>query len=539
MNEQSPVIITRADIGQFFGYVGGFGLLLGLLGVIWQQGFTFFIFGSLAAGVVGIALWGLIAPQEFSDFITGRQARYSTTAVFSSLLLIGIVVLVYVLLARSAIVADMTEGKRFTLSDTTLQVVESVRRPIRITGFYSPRLLQQRQVDDQFFRLYETASDGQISREYVDPVAQPGIAARFQANDGDVFVSFLGITGEVDPSSALIVTRSSRQERDMTEAISRLLLGGNFVIYFETGLDTLSPEDTSQRGLSSINQIIREYGLITLPLDLPQLAAEGSLIPPDASAIVMARPNRDPGPEVIAILDEYLRRGGALYIAGDTQTEFLRTNSLFNEYLWQNFGLRLLEAVVVDQIASDATELDLYPAITADSAITTNITPENPTRFRIARAIEVDTSPPVTNGWAIQSSPAPASFGETDLIGILRDNTWSYDEGTDLAGPLTTVAWARNTENGASILLVGDSDFMTNGQLATPPGNASLFIDGLLWMTGANEEVSFTPEATVTGQPLIFINTRSLDYIAAFTLLVMPGAMLVLGAGVWFRRSRR
>lgn len=539
MHDRSSVIITRADIGQFFGFLGAASLVIALLGLVWQQGFTFVIFLALVLGLGGIALWGIIAPEEFIGFVKGRQARYSTSAVFSSLLLLGIVVLVYVLLARSAIVADLTEGKRFTLSDNTLQVLENVRRPIRITGFYSPRLLQQRQIDDQFFRLYETATEGQISREYIDPVAQPGIAARFRANDGDVFVSFLGLTGEIDINATLIVTRSGRQERDMTEAISRLLLGGNFVIYFETGLSSLNVEDATQRGLSNINQIIREYGLITLPLNLPELAAAGGLIPEDASAVVMARPVSDPSEEAIAVLDEYLGRGGALFIAGDAQTEFLRTGSLFNEYLWQSYGVRLLDAIVVDSVASDATALDLYPAITAESAITTNITPENPTLFRIARAIEVDTSPPVTNGWAIQSSPAPNSFGENNLIGILRDNTWGYDEGADIPGPLSTVAWARDTNTGASILLVGDSDFMTNGQVSVPPGNASLFIDGLLWMTGANEAVSFTPEPTVTGQPLIFINTRSLDYIAALTLLVMPGTMLVLGGIVWFRRSRR
>ncbi|MDX1995719.1 MAG: Gldg family protein [bacterium] len=538
MRESSPLTLTRADIGQWVGFLGGAALLIALLGLIWQQGFSPFILIAFGIGVVGVLLWALLAPSEFMAFVTGRQARYSTVALFSTLLLLGIVVLVYILLQRSALTADLTEGRRFTLSETTLEIVSRVQRPMRIVGFYSPRTLEQRTVDDQFFRLYETASNGLITREYIDPVAQPTIAERFNVvNDGDVFVTFLNINGESDAAAAQYVPRTTRQERDMTEAISRLLLGGNYVIYFDNSLDQLSPQDTSQQGISSIVSLIREYGLVALPLNLQDLVEAGQPIPQDASALVMARPSSDPTPEMIALIDEYMARGGALFLTADVQSNFMRPGSAFNEYIWQNYGLRMLDAVVVDEVASAETQLDIYPAITADSEITASITVENPTNFSIARAIEVNTSPPVSNGWAIQSSEA--SYGETDLITLLQNDTWAYNEGVDIPGPLTTVAWARNESNGASVLLVGDSSFLTNGLIGNPAGNAALFSSGLLWMSGAGEAVTFTPEPTITGQPIIFTDARTLDFIAAVTGLVMPGIMLVLGGLVWYHRSRR
>ncbi len=540
-NTSTPITITRSDIGQTFGFIGALSVLLGILGLLWQRGFTLAIVVLFFVGIIGLVLWWVISPREFVNFITGRQARYSTTAFFSTLLLLGIVVMGYIILERSALSADMTEGKRFTLSDTTLEVLNNIQREVRITGFYSPRALQQREVDDQFFRLYEQASNGFVTRNYVDPVAQPGIADDFQANDGDVFISFLGINGDVDMSTVQYVTRSSRQERDITEAISRLLLSGNYVIYFDIGLGELNVTDTSQRGISDINDVIRAYGLITQGLNLEELAASGALIPEDASAVVLARPDVDPSPQALTVLDEYMRRGGDLFIAADTQTDFMRPNSLFNDYMWQNYGLRMLDAIVVDAIASDETQLDIFSYAISDLEITRSIDPgtdpNTATKFRVARAIDVNTEPPVSNGSAIRSSEN--SYGETDVTTLAQSNTYTYDDGVDIPGPLTTVAWARNEANGANIVLVGDSDFLTNGQVGTPPGNASLFADSLLWMTGAGAAVTFSFETTVTGQPLIFVDSRTLDFIVVITILVMPGITLALGAIVWLRRMRR
>ena len=91
----------------------GSALLLGFLGWIWQAGLTTPVIILLATGAGALAVWIIVAPRDFADFVSGRQVRYSSIAVFSTLLLVGIVVLVYILLARSALTLDMTEGRHF------------------------------------------------------------------------------------------------------------------------------------------------------------------------------------------------------------------------------------------------------------------------------------------------------------------------------------------------------------------------------------------------------------------------------------------
>src|SRR5690606_21933022 len=101
-------------------------------------------------------------------------------------------------------------------------------------------------------------------------------------------------------------------EREMTQAIARLLLSGTFKVYFETGLGTLDPLDASQQGLSGIHLGMQDSGLLTGSLDLPALAAAGEPVPDDASVIILARPTLSLTPAEINTLDQYLARGGSL-----------------------------------------------------------------------------------------------------------------------------------------------------------------------------------------------------------------------------------
>ncbi|GAB4508579.1 MAG: hypothetical protein OHK0046_01420 [Anaerolineae bacterium] len=541
---QNNLVITRGNLGQLASFIGATALLIGLLGVVWQGGLTTLITAFLVLGAAGLVMWAVLTPQEFIAFVTGRQARRGTIAVFSVLLLIGVVTLTYILLERAVLTLDMTDARGFTLSEATMDVLDGVQQPIRITGFYSPELLAEREVDDQFFRLYSTATNDLISREYIDPIEQPAIASSFQALDGDVFLSYVNPDGSLDRSTTMYVPLVDRQERDMTQAISRLLAAGNFTVYFTEGLGERTPGDETGAGLARVNELLVANGFRTLPLNLPQLAAADRPIPLDASVLIIARPQQQFSQEIIDLLDEYLVRGGALFILADaafSEAPFLAQDSAFNNYLWENWGLRMLDAVVVDEGLNSATPLDIISYAISNLPITASLDPasdvNSATYFRLARAIQVDEDPPVNNGAAIQTSPN--SFGETNFDLLAASNEFNFDEGADIPGPLTTVAYATNTSTDAKIVLVGDSDFITSGQIDSPPGNAYFVTDALGWLTRFTETVSFAPQAATASQPLLFVSSQTLDRLNFIMLIIMPGITLALGAGIWYIRSRR
>jgi hypothetical protein len=451
-----------------------------------------------------------------------------------------------VVLQRAVIVMDMTEGQRFSISNETRDILRQVTHPIRITGFYSPRALPQRAIDDQFFRLYEEGSNGKITRNYIDPDEQPAMAQRFGASDGNVFLSYLNPDGSVDFSTVSQVPlsdpSSASQERDMSEAISRLLISGTITVYFDQSHAERDPLSAEPQGLSGIDNGIQASGLIPYPINISDLAKAGGNIPDNASAVILARPTTDFSDTEIAVIDRYLQKGGTLFIMADVlynQDAFLNYAGLFNQYLWAHFGLRALDAAVVDEASHGQTQLDIASAtVFTDNDIAQRLNQQNtPTLFKLARPLDVNPTPPeeVLNGKVIMTSQQ--SYGETDLKTLGETETFKYDEGKDIPGPLTTVAWAYNKTTGAKILLIGDSDFATNSLVQTG-GNGILFTDGLSWLTGFSDKVNFAPQGFVTGLPVIFVDAATLDVIAFITVILLPGLVFAIGLGIWVRRMR-
>jgi len=277
---------------------------------------------------------------------------------------------------------------------------------------------------------------------------------------------------------------------------------------------------------------------------LDALVEQGQDIPFDASAVVIPRPLQQLTQPEIDLIDRYLDTGGGIYVMADftlDENGFLREGSAFNDYLWENWGLRMMDAVVVDRIASNRSATELFPfELFANNSITQTIIPGDPelqTLFSVARGIEVDMTPPVSNGSAIRSSPE--SFAEYDMETLARTGDFRWTPEEDVQGPITTAAWARDDTTNGRVILVGDSNFITNGFLGEPLGNAYLFVDGIGWMTGFQDEVSIEPRAFAGSAPVIRITIATIDQIAFMTLVVIPGIVFLLGVGTWLYRSRR
>jgi hypothetical protein len=543
MNAQETVTITRDRVGRLGSYFGGVALLVAILALIWT-GLSTLTLLAFAFAAIGIVTWAIFAPRDFRDFISGRQARFGLVAFLSTLLLIGIVAMSFLYVRQRVITFDMTQSSAYTLSPETLEVLRRVNRPIQITGFYTSRTLPAREVDDQFFRLYEVATDGLITRRYLDPEEVPAIAQRFGVvQDGDLFLSYVAEDGSADVSALSRVFRSGGQERDMTEAIMRLLLAGSVTVYFDESHGARAALDGSQVGLSGIHNGMQESGLVTNGLSITTIAEANDDIPIDARAVILPRPLTDFSESEVAVLDRYLKRGGALLIMTDvvfTQDAFLRESGVLNSYLWANYGIRALDAAIVDPGASTQTPLDILSYAVVANTVTPRLNPETaPAVFSLARALEVTVASPqptVANGRFIMTSEL--SYAERNLELLGSTNTYTYDEGVDTPGPLTVAAWAEDLQTGARIVLVGDSDFASNGQVVLSDGNGILVTDAITWLTSIEDEVTFAPVAIGIGLPLVAMDGATTQILTFTVVVLIPLAVLIVGIAIWARRSR-
>lgn len=476
----------------------------------------------------------------------GRGLRHLILTVAMTIVLVLMIAFVYDRAAKAVMTLDMTTAQQFTLSNETLRVLDEVDRPIRITGFYTSETIRLRELDALIVRLYESATDGLITSEYINPDERPAVAQQFQLEaDGELFVSYLTPDGAVDFSTLTRVVPENNQERNITSAIVRLLEINKFTVAFDTTYGNIDPNDQTNRGYTGILNGLSANGIITMSLDLAGLAARGGDIDETVNTVVLTRMRSQISSAAIGVLDRFLDRGGSLLIMIDAETGdnvFLSESDPFNAYLWENFGLRAIDAVAIDAISNAGTELDLLSYATSDgSTITSRINnpddPQSRVLFRVARAIGIDPTPPVSNGMVIATSEM--SYGETDLVNLLGSNRYDFNVNEDVVGPVNVAAWANNEATGARILLVGDTDWATNGLVRNPQGNGVLFTDGIAWLTGFGERLIFAPQGRATNLPTIFLSTQELDMIALFTALLMPGGALLLGLGIWWTRMRR
>ncbi len=542
--QQKTVTLTRGGLGAFFSLIGFGGFVAAAILLIWG-GFSILVIAAIIIGLIGMIIWWLLVPNDFRAFISGRSVQHGTATIFTTVILIGIIVMGYLLIARAAVTWDLTISQRFSLTQTSLNVIQRVNQPIQITGFYTARAAGIREIDDQYWRLYETASDGMIRRQYYDPEEFPALAQQFGVtSDSEVFLSYLNDDGTIDYSLIARVYLTEQQESDMTLAISRLLVAGTLTVYFSTGFGERSPTDDTQEGVSFINGGMRQSGLVTMPLDIGAIAAQGGDIPADASALIFARPLRDLTSDEVAVIARYMEGGGSLLLLSDVlfnQFPFMDQNGEFNNWLWQNYGLRALNAAVVDFVTGQTTPLEIIgAAVYEETDFAENLDPgTNPVLFGLARAIDINLSienPDVSNGRLIRSSEQ--SYGETDLITLGETNTYAIDETADIPGPLTLAAWAWNTRNDSRVFLIGDSDFVTNGQVANIMGNGILFTNAMNWLSHLQDEVEFGSQGFSTGVP-IFYTREQLDTVSFFIVFLIPTAVLIAGMAVWARRVRR
>jgi ABC-type uncharacterized transport system involved in gliding motility auxiliary subunit len=85
------------------------------------------------------------------------------------------------------------------------------------------------------------------------------------------------------------------------------------------------------------------------------------------------------------------------------------------------------------------------------------------------------------------------------------------------------------------LVVVGDSDFLTNGQLANA-GNANLAANLVNWLGKKEESLGIAPRQPE--QVSLVLSASQLRAIMLVSLVGLPALGIVLGLAVWWRRRR-
>ena len=481
----------------------------------------------LAVGVILFAIYIFARPSEVRAAVTSRGARYGSNALVMSIAFVGIIALLNFMGSRYHATEDLTANKTNTLSPLTVQVLKNLKEPVQALAFFTNSGSNNRQDVENTLREYAAQTD-KFTYRFIDPEAEPQVA-------NDYKVQFDGTIVMVRGTRRQNVTATD--EQSLTNAIVQVSQDTQPTIYFTTGHGEHSPDDSGQNGYSAFKSALEQenYKVATL-----NLATITTTLPSDISALVIAGPRQAFDPSEVKLVQDYLNtKNGRVLVMLDPQT-----NTGLDDML-KTWGVIVQNDVVFDPKLGLSGQPQVPVFVNYGSHTITQDLTGIASFFPGARSL-AETSPAPTNKTITALlTTSDASWGETDFASI-QNQTAQYNQGTDIKGPLN-IAYAVETTGSnkpARLVVVGNSSFISNGVVNTRlsaaggqpvnTGNGQFMFNSLNWLAG-QENLIAIPAKSPDQHP-IFLTGEQTSFVFWSTFLMIPGAILVLGGLVWWRR---
>ena len=318
-------------------------------------------------------------------------------------------------------------------------------------------------------------------------------------------------------------------EAAITRALTLILSGKDRVVYSLVGHGERTVVKQGQGELVALSALIDKLGWRAAPLDLLRMG-EVAAVPQDASAVLLINPRTPLAPVEEEALRSYLNRGGGLGV-------MLEPGGYVPDTLVR-LGVRVPEGFVRDR--------EWVPPHR-----------DRPILFYGAHRITedlIDSRPPPAT---IVAYAAPLEFsplGGVNRKPLLKTSRlgWIEREGEGSEEPefdredkeAIVVATALTVtqphpmvgNRQARVVVVGDSDLLTDSFLESSPGNTTFVGNSLRWLVGSDETMSLISSSSRFRR--LVMSPRQATVVRALVMGVMPLMVLLVGLVVWWARRR-
>jgi len=446
---------------------------------------------------------------------------FSTTLGFVAF--VGILTFVALIGQRHPLRLDLTENKRYSISEQSQKIVKALNEDITIKGFFQEADPNRDQARDllETYRYYSK----KINYQLIDPDREPGLAKHYMIRTyGTLILEGFGKTQTIPTAD----------EESITNAILKLTQDKQMVVYFLTGHGDRDIGNFDKDGYSTAKAAIEKENFQVKTLNL----LEGPKVPEDAALVVIAGPKKTLLATELEALRQYLGRGGSLLVLLEPFS-----NAGLGDFL-KSYGVTISSDIIVDTMSRVFGASYLIPVITEYSfhKITDgfNIACFFPTARSIEAAKDIPNSVDLTE----LASTSPYSWSETQFQ-FGQPEPPNFDEAKDKKGPINValVASISNKNSGdgeesdgqregktgnpggqGQMLVFGDSDFASNSYF-NMQGNSDFFLNSVNYL-GQQENLITIERPKTSGTPLTLSRSQS-RLLFWVGLLLMPAVVLV------------
>jgi ABC-type uncharacterized transport system involved in gliding motility auxiliary subunit len=521
------------DALRIAGYAGTVLLFFGILSFAFSGSFDLWTAVHVAGG--GICLLAALAANlgDVLHAIAARRTRERATAATGTIVFVALLVALNALVARFPKTWDATESRVYTLTPKTVSLLDGLDKTVELLLFVPAGDRNQGALEDLLKRY--TARNRRVTLRLVDPEKEPQEADRFGVTRPGVLAARCGAETAIATANA----SGTLGEGDVTSLILKVTRPGGKRIYSVTGHG--EPEVTdleTAQGLGAVAAALKDDNVEIRPLFL----AAAPSVPDDAAAVILVGPVKPLIPHELDALRSYLARGGRLFAMINPGPD-PGLAPLLTDY-----KLALDDTMIVDQeeIAFLGARLGLDPIV--EDFPPHPITKGFKQRIRLSQArsltIRVEGGLPGVVTQPVARTHESA-WGETRWRDALATGRVGKDD-TDVAGPLVVAATATakiasedgapavGGEREARIVLVGDADWVANGNLDAF-FNRELFVNALHWLMGS-EDLIVGPSKSLRASRLD-MTTADQRNLFRFGVLLLPEVLLIGGIVAWLRRK--
>lgn len=480
-------------------------------------------FVTLNVGVTAFAitlgvLLSAVRYQELKAMVKSAYFKTMAQHLINVVLVLAIVGLLNYLGNKNAREFDLTFEKRNSLSGQTLKILEMIKSPVKLTVFakreeWEPIL--------NVLKLYKTQSK-LIELEAIDTDLRPDLVkSKGIEQNGTVVINY-----EKKESSFPM-----EDELSVTNALLKILRTEKIIIYFVTGHQEISCSNTTEEGLSSLCEKLKDQSYEVRDIDLTQTKT----LPADASAVVIAGPISSFLPQEAEQLKIYLEKGGSVFLA---------LAPAFKAELYDNiaslalpYGLKLGKDVIIDRLSTVQGAEATIPIVTkyeSGHPITEGF--DLRTVFPLSSSVSVVPGNDTAQILAFTSN-FPGSWAENDLKGVTKGKA-EFDADVDTRGPVGLMGVGEkvvpDAPRDSRFILLGSSSFLINAYQGQS-GNTTLFLNALSWMV-SDEGIMSLNRPGIEEVPVI-LSSQHLHLIFVISILLVP--IIFFGAAIFIYRRRR
>lgn len=479
---------------------------------------------------------------------------------------------------------DATRFKKNTLTPPSVEILKKLKGGLTITNYSNlldkyfwvtapTRIVEDRVFFEQYFRFkpeikmkyvyyWDSAFNPEFDKHNKGLTDQQKFEKLLKINqyDADMFLSpeqikeKIDLSGENNRFVRVLETDDGRKaflrvfddnmifpyEAEISAAMKRLVMDLP-TVGFVTGHDERNIVNYGDRDYSMVTQVKSfRHSLVNQGFDFTQVNLE-NVIPKEVTILVMAEMKTGLTPQERINLDEYIARGGNLFIISEPGRQDIM-NPIVEE-----FGVKFMPGCLVSPTPDFSADLILAKATKEGAELVHH--------FKEIRVNDYIVTMPSATGleYTTDKGFEVIPMFRTDSVGcwneletndfIDKKATYNPEAGEVEKSHITSLALKRKMgDKDQKIVIVGDADCISNSELSRSRANIRAFnyymITGsFYWLSDGEVPIDIRRPRSIDNK--IFVSETGAKITEIFFVWGLSGAMFLFAIFLWLRRRGR